>query len=152
MFSTQFVDRYFKISEVIADALVSLGVDLRRIATYDRLFGESRLLEDILCQSYVDILHFWNHVYQELHRPSKPHAFSPSSACAHAKHSGATKIISALVPLRSAKLDKIIQRMRSNAECVERQAQVAKEERAQYKESGKYGYLNLLRPHSISYN
>ena len=68
---SQFVDRYFKVSETIADALVALGDDLKRIATYDRLFGTSAILEDVLCQSYVEILHFWNRVFRELHRPSE---------------------------------------------------------------------------------
>ncbi|KAH9910657.1 uncharacterized protein B0H18DRAFT_1176611 [Fomitopsis serialis] len=105
------VDCYFKIPEKISKALVALGDDLTRISTYNRLFGDSAALENILIQSYVDILRFWNKVFREL------------------RHHRFTRIMSALV-LRTDKFDNIISTMRTNTERVERQIGLVQQERA----------------------
>ena len=128
---------------------MALGDDLRRISTYERLFGESQVLEDVLCQSYVDIFQFWSRVYQELHRPSMCSSFYPCTVLVYIENLGAMKAVSALVPLRSSKLDKIIEKMRGNAERVDRQTKLAEQERAQHEKLGMFLHLRALETSNI---
>ncbi|TBU34343.1 hypothetical protein BD311DRAFT_351384 [Dichomitus squalens] len=108
-----FADRYSKLSETMDNALTDLAHDLNRLSAYERLFNDSPALDDILCQSYVDIFHFWSRVYRELHRTR------------------AHRLASAFVSLSSDKLDKIVQKMRSNTMRLKEQAELVSQELAQ---------------------
>ena len=54
------------------------------------------------------------------------------------------KVVSALVSLRSAKLEKIIANMRANTERVELQTKLVKRERSQQEKLGAYFLLCLV--------
>ncbi|KAH9838292.1 uncharacterized protein C8Q71DRAFT_750327 [Rhodofomes roseus] len=104
------VDSYVKVPEKISKALTLLGDDLKRIATYGRILGESLDLEDAFFQSFFDMFRFWSRVFRELGR----HRI--------------TSILSALV-LPADRFDDIIAAMRTNAEILEKQFERVKEER-----------------------
>ena len=67
------------------------------------------------------------------------------------RYIGVMKVMSALVPLRSAKLDKIIGNMRTNAERVEKQTKLVQEERTQQEKLGKHR-ASCIKCNRIKYN
>ena len=76
-------------------------------------------------------------------------SFSPRTVLVYTENSGAMKAVSALVPLRSSKLDKIIEKMRGNAERVDRQTKLAEQERAQHEKFGRFLHLRTLEASKI---
>lgn len=57
--------RYLKLYETIRQQLNDLSRYLGRLAWYEELFSDSLAMQDILKQSYVNLLRFWSRVEKE---------------------------------------------------------------------------------------
>ena len=42
------------------EQLEKMAAELRRIKTYESLYGESPVMRDALCSTYISILQFWD--------------------------------------------------------------------------------------------
>lgn len=57
--------RYLNLYDTIRQQLNDLSRHLGRLAWYEELFGDSLAMQDILKQSYVNLLRFWSRVEKE---------------------------------------------------------------------------------------
>ncbi|KAJ7349860.1 hypothetical protein DFH08DRAFT_742347 [Mycena albidolilacea] len=57
--------RFFDLFETIKKELRSLKVQLERINDYDYLYGDSEHLQELLCETYINMLRFWSRVDKE---------------------------------------------------------------------------------------
>ncbi|KAF8522855.1 hypothetical protein JB92DRAFT_2886428 [Gautieria morchelliformis] len=62
------VYRYTNLFETIKAQLESLTFQLRCINLYEDLYRNSEGMQEILCESYINMFRFWNQVVKECHR------------------------------------------------------------------------------------
>lgn len=67
-FRMQGIDRFLNLFETIKKELRSLTSELQRITEYEYLYGDSAILQDLLCKSYINMLRFWSRVDKECDR------------------------------------------------------------------------------------
>ena len=71
MVSMQGVHRFTSLFETIRTELGLLTSQLKRINEYEDLYGDSGLMQDLLCKSYINMLRFWSRVDKECDRCSE---------------------------------------------------------------------------------
>ncbi|KAJ6601314.1 hypothetical protein DFH09DRAFT_1127428 [Mycena vulgaris] len=57
--------RFFNLFDIIKKELRSLTSQLQRINDYDYLYGDSELLQELFCNSYINMIRFWSRVDKE---------------------------------------------------------------------------------------
>ena len=68
MFFLQGAHRFTNLFETIRTELELLTAQLKRINEYEGLYGDSEIMQDILCKSYINMLRFWSRVDKECDR------------------------------------------------------------------------------------
>lgn len=61
----QGIDRCATLFDTIKSQLRALTVMLQRISEYEDLYGDSTILQDLLCKTYVEIFRFWSRIDRE---------------------------------------------------------------------------------------
>ncbi|KAL8636479.1 MAG: hypothetical protein Q9228_006129, partial [Teloschistes exilis] len=101
--------RYLNLYDTIRQQLNDLSRHLGRLAWYEELFGDSLAMQDILKQSYVNLLRFWSRVEKE---------------CTHCVVSA---MLRSITSFSTAKLDQILEQLRQDADDVEKLVPIVQE-------------------------
>ncbi|KAL9577947.1 MAG: hypothetical protein Q9212_006039, partial [Teloschistes hypoglaucus] len=101
--------RYLNLYDTIRQQLNDLSRHLGRLAWYEELFGDSLAMQDILKQSYVNLLRFWSRVEKE---------------CSHCVVSA---MLRSITSFSTAKLDQILEQLRQDADDVEKLVPIVQE-------------------------
>ncbi|KAJ7054052.1 hypothetical protein C8F01DRAFT_1325563 [Mycena amicta] len=98
--------RFFNLFDTIKKELRVLQVQIQRISEYETLYGDSAMLQDLLCRSYINMFRFWSRVDKE---------------CESYWYMGMLK---AATSFSTKKLDSIIKDIEENADQIEELASI----------------------------
>ncbi|KAJ6623171.1 hypothetical protein B0H10DRAFT_825470 [Mycena sp. CBHHK59/15] len=98
--------RFLNLFDIIKKELRALASQLQRINDYESLYGDSDMLQELFCQSYVNMLRFWSRVDKEC------------DTCWY------TSMLKAVASFSTSKLNKIIQDIEEDANQIEKLASI----------------------------
>ncbi|KAL2851425.1 hypothetical protein BJX68DRAFT_266332 [Aspergillus pseudodeflectus] len=101
--------RFLKLYEVISDQIEALRTHIDTLTGYEELFGDSLAMRELLEASYIGIFRFWRRVEKECNR------------------SVANRMLRAVGPFSTAKLDEIIGSIGKTADDMSRLIPIVKE-------------------------
>ena len=102
-------NRYLGLYDTIRTQLNALTNQLARLSWYEELFGHSLAMQDCLKQSYVNLLRFWSRVEKEC------------------RHCAISAMLRSVASFSTAKLDKILEQLRQDADDIDKLVPVVRE-------------------------
>ncbi|KAL8686929.1 MAG: hypothetical protein Q9218_006759, partial [Villophora microphyllina] len=104
--------RYLNLYETIRQQLNDLSRHLGRLVWYEELFSDSLVMQDILKESYINLLRFWSRVEKEL---------------TIATNKVVSAMLRSITSFSTTKLDKILEQLRQDADDVEKLVPIVQE-------------------------
>lgn len=142
----QGADRYLNLFEIIKSEIRSLTSYLGRITQYEYLYGESPVLQKLLCDSYINILRFWSRVDKECDRSCKSYGILYARLWFRYEHTVIASILRSATSFSTNKLKKIVEDIKEDANQIEKlvpiiEAQLARNEREEAEEERRQAEL-----------
>lgn len=105
--------RFLALYETIKDQLGRLKRHLECLTEYEELYGESRVMQELLRLSYINVIRFWCRVEKECTRCSKSITAVDSNSIL--SHAVANRMGRALASFSTSKLDGIVECIEQNS-------------------------------------
>ncbi|KAJ3874067.1 hypothetical protein F5051DRAFT_417649 [Lentinula edodes] len=106
------IDRCATLFDTIKSQLRALTVMLQRISEYEDLYGDSTILQDLLCKTYVEIFRFWSRIDRECDQY------------------GIKSFLRVAVSFSTKKLDESIQEIETNVDTIDKLVPIIEARRA----------------------
>ncbi|KAJ3892676.1 hypothetical protein GG344DRAFT_44866 [Lentinula edodes] len=111
------IDRCATLFDTIKSQLRALTVMLQRISEYEDLYGDSTILQDLLCKTYVEIFRFWSRIDRECDQYGNA-------------YSGIKSFLRVAVSFSTKKLDESIREIETNVDTIDKLVPIIEARRA----------------------
>ncbi|KAI4248357.1 MAG: hypothetical protein LQ352_005928 [Teloschistes flavicans] len=119
--------RYLNLYDTIRQQLNDLSRHIGRLAWYEELFGDSLAMQDILKQSYINLLRFWSRVEKECSHCGKHPSLRTTLPFPALINQVVSAMLRSIISFSTTKLDQILEQLRQDADDVEKLVPIVQE-------------------------